>query len=763
MRQVVVVFTLLSILAACGDDTTPPPTGDSSRVDGGTHCATATDCDDGTFCNGAESCSPTGPGDGCTAGTPPCAADEMCDEGADRCLDDCDTMGDLDEDGHVSVVCGGDDCDDSDILVYAGATETCDPMNRDEDCDPTTFGVRDGDGDLFADDRCCNGDTCGNDCDDSFPGAHPGLAESCDSFDNDCDDNVDEGVLTTFYPDEDGDSFGTDDPAAVTMTACMPPAGYSSNMLDCDDTTSDVNPVRPEICDAAMVDENCDEIANPDCTCTVGMSRGCSLPGRCAAGTELCMGGSWGPCSLEPELEVCNDEDDDCDGTIDETLRVVCYADMDNDTYPPPGATSMMSCPVDGRASVGGCPTGSTNRVPAPGAHDCNDGNSTINPSAMEICIPDTMALDENCNGMVDEGVAATCYTDNDNDTYAPMGSVATSRCRDPARASVGFCPVLYTNRAPTVGNRDCVDSNFSINPGATEICDGANDENCNGMTDEGCSCMTGSSRACPLPGICAMGMQTCTAGMWGLCSIMPGVEACDGSDNDCDGTTDEGVTTTCYTDADNDTYAPFGATTTAVCGACGGGLTFRAPTGMNIDCNDMQMQDYPGAPERCDRRDNDCSSGGTIQLIEDRDGDMHTDDEYTGCDGGFPKDDCGDYDDRMYTGQTEAFRTPNCGLGTPCTCAGPPSRPGCMGGGVPFCVCSSTSTSQWDFNCNGTVTRRIGCLSICGPPFPNCGLPGPTTDTGECGQAVTSFSSCGTCGSCTTTTAGRPVGRPCY
>src|SRR5690606_946482 len=132
-----------------------------------------------------------------------------CDEGADRCVDDCETMGDEDGDGHASMVCGGDDCDDSDPLVYTGAIEVCDPMNRDEDCDASTFGFRDGDGDGFPDARCCNGTSCGSDCDDSLPGVHPGLAEVCDGFDNDCDTNVDEGVLRTFYPDADGDSFGS--------------------------------------------------------------------------------------------------------------------------------------------------------------------------------------------------------------------------------------------------------------------------------------------------------------------------------------------------------------------------------------------------------------------------------------------------------------------------------------------------------------------------------------------------------------------------
>ena len=46
------------------------------------------------------------------------------------------------------------------------------------------------------------------DCDDNDPNIHAGASEVCDGVDNDCDDEVDENVLTTYFSDYDGDGFG---------------------------------------------------------------------------------------------------------------------------------------------------------------------------------------------------------------------------------------------------------------------------------------------------------------------------------------------------------------------------------------------------------------------------------------------------------------------------------------------------------------------------------------------------------------------------
>ena len=60
----------------------------------------------------------------------------------------------------------------------------------------------------------------------------------CDGSDNDCDASVDEGVLTTFYRDADGDGYGD---STDSQSACAQPAGYVSNSTDCDDTDNTIN------------------------------------------------------------------------------------------------------------------------------------------------------------------------------------------------------------------------------------------------------------------------------------------------------------------------------------------------------------------------------------------------------------------------------------------------------------------------------------------------------------------------------------------
>lgn len=189
-----------------------------------------------------------------------------------------------------AIACGGTDCDDTDSNRFPGNPEVCDPDHRDEDCDPTTFGVRDADGDGYPDAACCNRADdgtlrCGSDCDDDAPAVHPAAAEICDGLDNDCDPStwalgedddgdgyadatcggddcddecptchpaggaelcdgldqdcdgtLDEGVdptrYTTFYRDADEDGVGD---SAMTIDACVAPAGYAAEAGDCND------------------------------------------------------------------------------------------------------------------------------------------------------------------------------------------------------------------------------------------------------------------------------------------------------------------------------------------------------------------------------------------------------------------------------------------------------------------------------------------------------------------------------------------------
>ena len=95
MRCLVVPIALALLAGACGDDGTPGTALDGSVADGGgggdaagtdgavppTPCTGDAECDDGAYCNGAETCA----AGRCAAGAPPCATDMVCVETGDRC------------------------------------------------------------------------------------------------------------------------------------------------------------------------------------------------------------------------------------------------------------------------------------------------------------------------------------------------------------------------------------------------------------------------------------------------------------------------------------------------------------------------------------------------------------------------------------------------------------------------------------------------------------------------------------------------------
>ena len=532
----------------CGD-TSDSPDGGLVGLDATVSCVGNEDCDDGLYCTGERTCDPSAvgaDGRGCVAASGSvCLAGQRCDEAEQRCINEtCETY-DLDGDGAGAIECGGNDCDDADPNRYPGNPEVCDIDDHDEDCDPTTFGLRDSDRDNYPDSRCCNVEGeirhCGSDCDDSIAIVHPGEAESCDGLDNDCDGHTDDTVLLTWYVDADGDGHGSDDDDAPTLRACNRPMGYAATHDDCNDDESGINPGLAEVCDAAHLDEDCDGVSNPAtlCSCSAGdPPQRCMEQGVCAGGTITCIEGAWSACSITPVAERCNGLDDDCDGTDDDGVTVVCYADDDNDGYSASSAATSEECPDPSRPSVGGCPIGTTFRAPVADDIDCVDDDPSIRPEAFEVC--DT--IDNDCDGDTDEGVSIRCYADMDEDRYPPLGAPQLMRCSDPDRGFVGGCPTNTTNRRPLAG-ADCNDRDPAINPGATEICDRARvDENCDGAANPpaDCDCANGDERPCDRPGVCGGGIETCRGGNWGACSVLPIGELCNGLDDDCDDSDDE-------------------------------------------------------------------------------------------------------------------------------------------------------------------------------------------------------------------------------
>ncbi len=158
------------------------------------------------------------------------------------------------------------DCNDLDPFVYAGADEICNDI--DDNCDGNidegiiaTYYL-DVDGDGFGDPDISLIDCpapfgyvdAAGDCDDANSSVNPGATEICNSIDDNCDSNIDEGVMNTYYADVDEDGFGT---ALSTTLACTLPEGYSDANTDCDDSNGAIYPGATEILNG--VDDNCNE------------------------------------------------------------------------------------------------------------------------------------------------------------------------------------------------------------------------------------------------------------------------------------------------------------------------------------------------------------------------------------------------------------------------------------------------------------------------------------------------------------------------
>ena len=352
-----VSLTFVLILAGCGQ---PADESDASTLDAAVSCTNDDDCDDGAYCDGAERCA----SGTCEAGDDPCGGG-TCDEDADTCEQDC-TEPDADGDGARKMGCGGLDCDDTDPSRYPGFLEVCDIAGHDEDCDPATYGVRDGDGDGWPDARCCNGEVCGTDCDDTRGAVHPTQVDICNATDDDCDGAMDEGITSMpWAPDCDGDGHART--AGEEVVACEAPAAppaecggaigatWSTARDDCDDAEPRRHGGGVEICDG--LDNDCDgaldgpgEDDDGD-----GHADACAGAGAtdCDDTCATCHEGA------PPLTGACDGLDHDCDGSVDEGVLPTWYRDADGDGVGV-GSTTVARCalPAGYAASAGDCNDG---------------------------------------------------------------------------------------------------------------------------------------------------------------------------------------------------------------------------------------------------------------------------------------------------------------------------------------------------------------------------------------------------------------------
>lgn len=71
-----------------------------------------------------------------------------------------------------------------------------------------------------------------SDCDDTNPSVNPGAVEVCDNIDNNCNLEIDEGVMPTWYEDLDNDLYGN---PLISQEICSQPFGFVADNTDCDD------------------------------------------------------------------------------------------------------------------------------------------------------------------------------------------------------------------------------------------------------------------------------------------------------------------------------------------------------------------------------------------------------------------------------------------------------------------------------------------------------------------------------------------------
>jgi len=398
-----------------------------------------------------------------------------------------------------------EDCDDSDPYVYdplvfyadadgdgygsrdeADAIESCESsvegyVTNNEDCDdddanatPDAIWFEDADGDGYG--GSSTTEDCeepegyvaeSGDCNDGDASFSPGVEESCNDDDDDCDGLVDEDVeLTVWYPDSDSDGFGVD---FGQIEGCAePPGDYSEVSGDCDDLDSDVHPEADEYCDG--IDNDCDFAEDED---------------------DAVDADTW-----------YRDEDGDGYGDAKRT-SVACDQpdgfvdnadDCDDDAAAAyPGGVELWYDGLDGDCDGGSDADadGDGYDYDLFGGEDCDDSDAAVSPAATELWYD---GVDQDCDGASDydadgDGEESSAFGGEDcDDADAAVGPGATETWYDGVDADCDLGSDYDADGdgydSQDHGFDDCDDTDAAVNPGAEEIWYDGFDSDCDGADD---------------------------------------------------------------------------------------------------------------------------------------------------------------------------------------------------------------------------------------------------------------------------------------
>ena len=398
-------------------------------------------------------------------------APDKCGDGIDQNCDgvdlECEDILDEDGDGYSTP----DDCNDAVMEINPEAVEACDRV--DNDCDGL---IDEGNPRLGTDGRTRD-ETCSTDegtcslgplvCTATEDDANraefvclgvSGTEEVCDSFDNDCDGQIDNAPPgRQSLPDEGVDPCGPETEEGQCRRGALF-CDENGQLLRCEGA---VFPTA-ELCNE--LDDDCDGRVDEGPGGGT-LSEGCfdgesEIVGACREGVRRCVDGEFTACEgqIQPTPEMCDGTDNDCDGLTDEVGALTCYTG-------PPELEGVGVCVSGNRACQ-------------------NDG-------ALGDCIGAVLPSDEVCDGL-----------DNDCDGRIDQ---FTEDCFSgtPEQLGVGLC---------RGGQWTCEDSVFSPCsdvPPADEICDDL-DNDCDGDTDEDFDLNTDPAHCGRCNNVCAGGQACC-------------------------------------------------------------------------------------------------------------------------------------------------------------------------------------------------------------------------------------------------------------